>query len=130
MYAITCKICLVQYVSRTTRQLKVHLHNHLYDIAKWHSGGLSAVSIQIIEKIWVPKRGGNVFLILCKREVNWMFWLHTHKPDGLDFEWDVTHYCEWVFPMDLPLTSPCVFPFLFWQYWCICIHIYIYIFVS
>lgn len=73
VYVITCTLCSIQYVGRTTRRL-----NHLYDIEKDHSTNVachwndfhnkdtSSLVIQGIEKVVRPPRGGDKFKILCK----------------------------------------------------------------
>lgn len=106
VYVITCTSCHIQYVGRTIRRLKDRLYDHLYDITKNHSTNVakhwnlvhakdvSSLFIQGIEKIATPKRGGDRFRLLCKREVYWIFILNTRIPLGLNFEWDVSHYYE------------------------------------
>lgn len=34
VYLITCELCHIQYVGRTTRRLKDQLYDHLHDIEK------------------------------------------------------------------------------------------------
>lgn len=59
-----------------------------------HGGDLSLVQVQIIDNVKTPQRGGDTFHLLCKRDVFWNFKLQTRIPNGLNFEWDVTHYYE------------------------------------
>lgn len=106
VYVITCEMCHIQYVGRTTRRLKDRLYDHLYDIEKnkstdvakyWndiHHKDVSSLVIQGVEKIVTPKRGGDLFRTLCRREVFWIFSLNTRLPLGLKFEWDVSHYYD------------------------------------
>lgn len=106
VYVITCTSCQVQYVGRTTRRLRDRLHDHLYNTEKeiltnvskhWvytHHKDTSSLTIQGIEKIITPVRGGDRFQLLCKREVLWIFSLDTRIPRGLNFEWDVSHFYE------------------------------------
>lgn len=81
VYLITCEVCHIQYVGRTTCRLKDRLYDHLYDIEKnrptnvakhcnlVHFKDTSSLYIQGIEKIVVPKSGGDRFRVLCKRKV-------------------------------------------------------------
>lgn len=106
VYVITCTICSIQYVGRTTRRLRDRLYDHLYDIEKEHATNIarhwvdihfkdtSSLTIQGIEKIVKPPRGGDKFGILCKQEVRWIFNLNTRRPTGLNFEWDVSHFYQ------------------------------------
>lgn len=57
-----------------------------------HGGNLSFVQVQIIEKVKTPWKGGDIFRRLCKREVFWIFKLRSRIPEGMNYEWDVTHY--------------------------------------
>lgn len=107
VYLITCEACHIQYVGHTTRGLKDRLYDHLYDIEKnkstnvakhWnliHFKDVTSLSIQGVERIVTPKRGGDKFRTLCKLEVFWIFSAHTRIPSGLNFEWDVSHYYDW-----------------------------------
>lgn len=106
VYVITCEVCQIQYVGRTTRRFRDRLHDHLYDIEKdrltnvarhcnsVHHKDVSNLFIQGIERIVTPVRGGDMFQLLCKREVYWIFSLNTRIPAGLNFEWDVSHYYD------------------------------------
>lgn len=47
-------------------------------------GGESAV-IQVIEGAKCLKRGGDVFRLISKREVFWIFQIQTRRPMGLNF---------------------------------------------
>lgn len=106
IYVITCDICQIQYVGRTTRRLRDRLYDHLYDIEKdrltnvakhWifaHQKDVTSLHIQGIEKIVTPTRGGDRFQLLCKRKVYWIFSLNTRIPLGLNFEWDVSYFYE------------------------------------
>lgn len=50
-----------------------------------HDGNISAMKVQVIEKVRVPKRGGDAFRILCCREVVWIHRLQTRIPSSLNF---------------------------------------------
>lgn len=101
-----CEICQIQYVGCMTCRLRDRMYDHLHDIEKdrltnvakhWilvHHKDVSSLSIQGIEKIMTPVRGGDKFQLLCKREVYWIFSLNTRIPSGLNFEWDVSHYFD------------------------------------
>lgn len=79
VYIITCELCSLQYVGCTTCRLRDRLYHHLYDIQKnhainvakhWnehHNKDVASLSIQGVEKVTVPKRGGDKFRILCKK---------------------------------------------------------------
>lgn len=90
----TCDLCHIQYVGRNTRSLQNRFNEQLYSVKKKktfnkrgqnfnnrHVGDMSAIWVQIIEKVQTPRRGGcNVFRWLCKREVFWIFQLQTCTP--------------------------------------------------
>lgn len=54
----------------------------------------SAIRVQVVDKVRVPKRGGDAFQLLCQWEVFEIFHLQTCIPGGLKFEWDVSHFYE------------------------------------
>lgn len=104
VYVITCSLCSIQNVGRTTCRLKDHLYDHLHDIEKEHSTNVarrwndfhnkdtSSLTIQGMDKIVRPPRGGDKLDILCGQEVCCIFILNTRQPAGLNFEWDVSHF--------------------------------------
>lgn len=104
IYLITCKESGIQYVGCTTRLLRDRLHDHIYDTEKEHTTNVakhfneahnrdkSLIQIQAIEKILTPRREGDRFGVLCKCEVFWIFILQTRILNGLNFEWDLTHF--------------------------------------
>lgn len=114
---INCNTCFLVYliymwhlshsICRSHYTLNDQLYDHLFDIEKnrptnvtkhWnsiHFKDTSSLFIQGIEKIVTPERGGDRFRMLCKREVFWIFSLHTRIPFGLNFEWDVPHFYDW-----------------------------------
>lgn len=57
-------------------------------------GDVVVLRVQAIEKVKLPKRGGDAFGFLCKRGVYWVFQLQTHIPMGFNFGWDDTHFYE------------------------------------
>lgn len=86
--------CYVQYVGRTTRRLRDRFYEHIHSVAKkgtniakhlreCHEGNITAMKVQVIEKVCVPKRGkgGFVFRMLCRRE----FFLDPSAPDPYPF---------------------------------------------
>lgn len=102
VYLFTCDLCHIQYAEgRTTRGLRDRFYEHVYSVQKneitnvakhfreSHAGDISAMKVQVIEKIRTPKRGGD---ILCCREVFWIFLLQTHIPSSLNFDWDVSYF--------------------------------------
>lgn len=119
IYLITCGSCHVQYVGRSTRHLRDRFYEHVHSINKnkstnvakyfnhHHGGDKASLMVQVTDKIRVPNRAGDAFRSLCRREVYWIFYLQTRIPMGLNFEWDVSHFYEWIFnPMHLsPLSS-------------------------
>lgn len=106
VYVITCEQSHVQYVGRTIRRLKDRLYDHLYDIENnkctnvakhWnliYFKDVSSLSIQGMESIKNPARGGDRFRVVCKRKVYCIFSLHTRIPSGLNFKWNVSHYYD------------------------------------
>lgn len=106
VYLLTCDLCHIHYVGRTTRRLCDRFIEHIYSVTKnqlinvakhfnmCHDGNISAMRVQVIDKIEVPKKGGDIFIFLCRREVYWIFHLQTRIPRGLNFEWDVSHFYE------------------------------------
>lgn len=84
-----CNTVNVQYVGRTTHMLKYRFREHLADIRgckstnvspyfiSMHEGDLSLVQVQILKKVRIPSRGGDVFHLLCKRELFWIFKLQS-----------------------------------------------------
>lgn len=105
LYVITCGACSIQYVGRTTRRLRDRFREHLVDkrglkstnvahhFNSMHGGDVSLVHMQMVERVKASSRG-DVFRLLCKREVFWIFKLRSRIPEGLNHEWDVTHYYE------------------------------------
>lgn len=102
------RLVAVQYVGRTTRRLRDRLNDHIGNIDRKqttyvarhfnhvHGGDTSLLQIQGIEKINTSRGGGNKFRILCEREVFWIFSLNHRIPQGLNFEWDLTHFYDWL----------------------------------
>lgn len=94
IYLITCKICHIQYVGRTTRRWRDRLHDHVCDIQKNHStnianhfnrshgGDLAALQIQGIERVKRPP--GEVMSLGC-----------CASGRSLDFPFENT-YTQWV----------------------------------
>lgn len=109
VYLITCTKCRVQYVGRTMRRLSDRFQKHLHSVEKnlstnvakhfnTYHGGEAALQVQAIYRIKVPKVGWeDAFRLFCRREVFWILHLQTRIPQGLNFEWDVSHFCKWVF---------------------------------
>lgn len=51
-----------------------------------HGGDISALQIQGIEKVMVPRRGGDLFRTLCKRKVFWILHVQTRILSGLNVQ--------------------------------------------
>ncbi|OCT95527.1 hypothetical protein XELAEV_18013213mg [Xenopus laevis] len=84
VYLITCLKCQKQYVGCTSKTLKERIREHLSQIKnpKQLKRG--------IKKVRLGSRGGNLAGLLAKRELFWIFYLHTRLPLGLNYEFDVT----------------------------------------
>lgn len=92
VYVITCKLCNIQYVGQTTHRLQDCFYEHLSDIRlgkstnvarhfnNHHDGDASLVHVQVVERVKLSSRGGELFRLVCKRKV------FTHIPSGLNNE--------------------------------------------
>ncbi|OCT92649.1 hypothetical protein XELAEV_18015707mg [Xenopus laevis] len=104
VYLITCLKCQKQYVGCTSRTLKERIREHLSQIknpktieksnitrhfSRCNGSDLAYFSVQGIEKVRLGSRGGNLAGLLAKRELFWIFYLHTRLPLGLNYEFDV-----------------------------------------
>ncbi|XP_041420379.1 uncharacterized protein LOC121394196 [Xenopus laevis] len=104
VYLITCLKCQKQYVGCTSRTLK-RIREHLSQIknpktveksnitrhfSKCNGSDVAYFSVQGIEKVRLGSRGGNLAGLLAKRELFWIFYLHTRLQLGLNYEFDVT----------------------------------------
>ncbi|OCT96155.1 hypothetical protein XELAEV_18013838mg [Xenopus laevis] len=105
VYLITCLKCQKQYVGCTSRTLKERIREHLSQIknpktveksnitrhfSRCNGSDVAYFSVQGIEKVRLGSRGGNLAGLLAKRELFWIFYLHTRLPLGLNYEFDVT----------------------------------------
>ncbi|OCT94580.1 hypothetical protein XELAEV_18012257mg [Xenopus laevis] len=104
IYLIAWHNCQKQYVGCTNRTLKERIREHLSQIknskavekyitrhfAQCNESDPSCFSVQGIEKVRLGRRGGDSAGLLAKRELFWIFYLHTCLPLGLNYEFDVT----------------------------------------
>ncbi|OCT94642.1 hypothetical protein XELAEV_18012324mg [Xenopus laevis] len=107
VYLLTCLKCQKQYVGCTSRTLKERIREHLSQIknpktveksnitrqfSRCNGSDKACFSVQGIEKVRLGNRGGNLAGLLAKRELFWIFYLHTRLPLGLNYEFDVTGF--------------------------------------
>lgn len=107
VYLITCQVCKLQYVISTKCDLKTRICRHLSDancafVQQVSAGSLycsvihgcstSSLSVQGIEKVSHPPRGGDYVRKLRSRETYWIFTLQTCTPKGLNRKSDLDLY--------------------------------------
>lgn len=97
VYLIRCP-CGLAYVGKTSRQLKQRISEHKssirrndrdYPVAVHFNDfkhDISAFRFIGIEKVSLPKRGGNIDILLKQREAYWIYTLQTLSPSGLNDE--------------------------------------------
>ncbi len=99
IYSITCRVCKIQYVGQTRRQLQARFSGHFNDVLnslkhkavsahysqKPHRG-TKDFQIHILEFIRKPAKSTQAGKILLKREAHWVNTLRTHAPIGLNLE--------------------------------------------
>ena len=100
IYVIYCP-CGKYYVGKTTRALKTRIAEHrssircknlLYPVAEHFLEAdhpVSALRYIGIEKVPVPRRGGDLDNTLLKREAFWIHFLNTLTPNGLNVDFDL-----------------------------------------
>lgn len=104
VYLITCHTCNTQYVGSTMCKLKDRFRRHLSDVNSFqfaqisavsqhcievHGRNVSTLSVQGIERVTRPDRGGDYVKKLRTCETFWMFLLNTYKPNGLNRKADL-----------------------------------------
>ena len=94
IYLLTCP-CGKAYVGMTKRELKVCIAEHCSTIRCKHlnypdaahfseaNHPVSSLRYIGIEKVIVPRRGGNIETLLLKREASWIYALKTFHPGVL-----------------------------------------------
>ncbi len=99
IYSITCKVCKIQYVGQTRRQLQARFAGHFNDVLnslqhksvsahfsqKPHRGTKDFL-IHVLEFIKKPAKSKQAGQILLRRESHWLNTLRTHAPIGLNLE--------------------------------------------
>lgn len=74
-------------ISSMTTFDMICIRNHSMNVAKhWnrcHNKDVTSLFIQGVEKVVLPKRGGDKFRMLCKKEVYWIFYLNIESPLAL-----------------------------------------------
>ena len=97
VYMIQCP-CGLAYVGKTTRKLKQRISEHKssirrndreYPVAIHFNDAkhdISSFRFTGIEQVQMPPRGGDLDLILKRREAYWIFTLQTLAPKGLNDE--------------------------------------------
>ena len=99
IYAITCKVCGIQYVGQTKLRLKDRFVHHLRDIAihdvtkpvgnhynKPNHKGTKDLEITILEFIKKPPYSPAASAIRLRIESHWTHTLRTLSPSGLNME--------------------------------------------
>ncbi len=99
IYSITCRVCKIQYVGQTRRQLQARFAGHFNDVQnslkhksvsahfsqRSHKGTKDFI-IHVLEFIRKPPKSTQAGRILLKRETHWMNSLRSHAPIGLNLE--------------------------------------------
>ena len=100
IYLLTCP-CGKAYVGMTKRELKVRIAEHRstircknmnYPVAAHFAEAnhpVSSLRYIGIEKVNVPRRGGDIEQLLLKREASWIYQLKTLSPMGLNIDFDL-----------------------------------------
>ncbi|MCP3892608.1 MAG: GIY-YIG nuclease family protein [Desulfobulbaceae bacterium] len=99
IYSITCKVCKIQYVGQTRRQLQARFAGHFNDVlnsfqhkpvsahfSQRPHRGTKDFLIHILEFIRKPAKSTQAGKILLRREAHWVNTLRTHAPIGLNLE--------------------------------------------
>lgn len=105
VYLITCHTCKLPYIGSTKCELKTRIRRHMSDVNSTSFRQVSAVSkrncidnhdhsttsltVQGIERVVLPPRGGDLVRKLRSRETYWMFVLQTYEPMGLNRRLDL-----------------------------------------
>lgn len=100
VYTLTCP-CGLMYVGKTTRQLKQRISEHKSTIRRndrdypvavhFNDKGHDIATLRFcgIERVDLPRRGGDHDLLLRRREAYWIFTLETLMPRGLNDEFNL-----------------------------------------
>lgn len=100
-YVLECP-CSLQYVGRTTRQLKVRINEHLTNIKKgypnhsvsrhfklYHDSDPSLCTFYGIDKISRDWRGTHMKRAISRNETYWLYKLRTMQPHGMNIDLDL-----------------------------------------
>lgn len=100
-YLLSCP-CGLQYVGRTTRELRVRLREHVTNIKKGykdhslsnhfrvaHNRDPSLLTFSGIDRVHAHWRGGNLKRLISQNESSWIYKLGTSSPNGLNIEFDL-----------------------------------------
>lgn len=100
-YVLEC-LCSLQYVGRTTRQLKVRINEHLTNIKNGypnhsvsrhfklcHDSDPSLCTFYGIDKISRDWRGTHMKRAVSKNETYWLYKLQTMQPHGMNIDLDL-----------------------------------------
>ncbi|XP_035254901.1 uncharacterized protein LOC118217183, partial [Anguilla anguilla] len=100
IYLLRCP-CGLAYIGKTIRSLKTSISEHRSNIrtrdvrspvaAHFMQVNHNVSSLQYIgmEKVRVPRRGGNINRLLLQTECYWIYRLNTLSPKGLNEEFDI-----------------------------------------
>ena len=103
IYLISCA-CGKSYVGKTSRALKTRIAEHRstircknmnYPVAAHFAEAnhpISSFRYIGIEHVTLPPRGGNLDLLLSRREHFWISYLKTLAPHGLNLDYDLRCY--------------------------------------
>lgn len=100
-YVLECP-CSLQYVGRTTRQLKVRIGEHLANIKNgypnhsvsrhfkmYHNSDPSLCTFYGIDKVTRDWRGTHMKRTVSKNETYWLYKLHSMQPYGMNIDIDL-----------------------------------------
>ncbi|OCT80488.1 hypothetical protein XELAEV_18027300mg [Xenopus laevis] len=86
----TLKELIREHLSQIKNPKAVEKSNITRHFSQCNRSDLSCFSVQGIEKVRLGSRGGDLAGLLAKRELFWIFYLHTRLPLDLNYEFDVT----------------------------------------
>ena len=103
IYLLTCP-CGLAYVGQTSRALKTRISEHRSNIrlknpkspVAQHFSKMGHNVAQLryigIERVPLPRRGGDIHNLLDRREAYWIYQLRTLQPDGLNEDFELSAF--------------------------------------
>ncbi|OCT90035.1 hypothetical protein XELAEV_18018650mg, partial [Xenopus laevis] len=95
IYVMTCK-CGIRYVGKTKREFRRRILEHIGDVRhrrntsvarhinEFHNGSLEMLRFTAVDRIEPTMRIGDIDRKLLQREAQWIYWLNTKVPNGLN----------------------------------------------